>query len=298
MAFSQSILPMETIPKITATDLIDRYEVILLDAYGVLVSGDGALPGAAELIAALNRRGQSYCMVTNSASRLPETAAQRYRGFGLDIVPERIITAGSLLAPYFSAHGLVGARCIVLGPADSLRYVELAGGRVVGVDEEFDALVVCDEMGFDFLETVDAVISRLIARYDQGGAVPLILPNPDLIYPTGRGFGITSGSMALMMEAALRLRYPGRDIAGFVPLGKPHPAIFEEAVRRAGSRNMVMVGDQLETDVRGANAFGIASALVAGGVTSAAIPAAAPRPTWLLQSLAPGETGQSSPPTP
>jgi HAD superfamily hydrolase (TIGR01450 family) len=280
---------MEAIPKITATELMDRYEVLLLDAYGVLVTGDGALPGAAEFIDALNRRGQRYYMLTNSASRLPETAAKRYRGFGLDIAPDRIITSGALLVPYFSAHGLVGARCIVLGPADSLRYVELAGGRVVGLEDDFDALVVCDEMGFPFLESVDAAISRLIEQFDRGSAVPLILPNPDLIYPTGRGFGITSGSIALMIEAALRLRYPDRNIAGFVPLGKPHPAIFEEAVRRAGLCNMVMIGDQLETDVRGADAFGIDSALVAGGVAGAAIPEGAPRPTWLLTSLALGE---------
>lgn len=278
---------METIPKITASALMERYEILLLDAYGVLVSDEGALPGAAELIAALNRRGQGYYMLTNSASRLPETAAQRYQGFGLDLAPSRIITSGALLAPHFSAHGLVGARCIVLGPADSLRYVELAGGRVVGLEDDFDALVVCDEAGFPFLETVDAVISRLFERFDRGEVVPLILPNPDLIYPTGRGFGITSGSIALIIEAALRLRYPSQKIAGFVFLGKPHPAIFDEAVRRAGSRNMVMIGDQLETDVRGANAYGIDSALVASGVARSTIPADAPHPTWLLDSLAP-----------
>lgn len=276
---------MKTIPKITASELMDRYEILLLDAYGVLVTGEGALPGAAELIAALNRRGQGYYMLTNSASRLPETAAKRYQGFGLDIAPSRIITSGALLAPYFSAHRLAGGRCIVLGPADSLRYVELAGGRIVGLEDDFDALVVCDEAGFPFLETVDKVISRLFARFDRGEFVPLILPNPDLIYPTGLGFGITSGSIALMIEAALKLRYPDRDISGFVPLGKPHPAIFEEAVRRAGSRNMVMIGDQLDTDIRGANAFGIDSALVAGGVAGSAIPDDAPHPTWLLPSL-------------
>lgn len=264
---------------------MDRYEALLLDAYGVLVTGEGALPGAVELIDALNRRGQAYYMLTNSASRLPEAAAKRYQGFGLDIAPSRIITSGGLLAPYFGAHGLIGARCLVLGPEDSLRYVELAGGRVAGLEDDFDAVVVCDEMGFPFLETVDAVISRLCEQLDRGREAPLILPNPDLIYPTGRGFGLTAGSIALVIEAALKLRYPDRAIAGFVPLGKPHPAIFEEAVRRAGTRNLVMIGDQLETDVRGANAFGIDSALVAGGVAGDAIPGVAPHPTWLLESL-------------
>ena len=52
----------------------------------------------------------------------------------------------------------------------------------------------------------------------------LILPNPDLIYPRGEhSFGIAAGGVALLFEAALRRRYPGRDDLAFVRLGKPQP---------------------------------------------------------------------------
>jgi ribonucleotide monophosphatase NagD (HAD superfamily) len=47
-----------------------------------------------------------------------------------------------------------------------------------------------------------------------------------------------------------------------------------------------MIGDQVETDIRGAAAVGIDSALVAGGVAGAQL-ASAIRPTYRLQSLAP-----------
>lgn len=278
--------PHTPIPSIDIADLIDRYEVILLDAYGVLVTLAGPLPGACELLETLNRRGQAYYMLTNGAARLPETAARRYREFGLAISAERIITSASLLKPSFAAQGLVGRRCRVLGPADSLRYVELAGGQAVGLEEDFEVLVVCDQSGFPFLETVDGTISALIEKIEAGRPATMILPNPDLIFPTGRGFGITSGGIALLIEAALALRYPARDDLRFIRLGKPHAAIFEEAERRAGSRDMVMIGDQLETDIRGANDFGIDSALVLGGVVSAeAVVLGGARPTFLLPSL-------------
>ena len=42
-----------------------------------------------------------------------------------------------------------------------------------------------------------------------------------------------------------------------------------KGLKRTGTRDMVMLGDTLETDIRGANAFGIDSVLVAGGVTPA-----------------------------
>ncbi len=282
-------MPAIPVPVIAIEDLMDRYEVLLLDAYGVLVTRDGPLPGAAALVDALNRRGRPWYLLTNGAARLPENAARRYQGFGLAIPAERIITSASLLVPHFRAEGLIGKRCAVLGPADSLRYVELAGGRPVPAGEDFEVLVVCDQSGFPFLDTLDAVISRLFARIDAGLPVPLILPNPDLVYPTGRGFGITSGCIALVIEAALRLRYPNRPDLAFVRLGKPHAAIFEEAARRAGGGDMVMIGDQLETDIRGAAAFGIDSALVAGGVADVGQAAeGGVRPTWLLASLNPG----------
>ena len=69
----------------TVYDLIERYRVVLLDAYGVLVDASSVLAGAADLIAELNSTHKPYFIVTNDASRLPETCSRRYRELGLDI---------------------------------------------------------------------------------------------------------------------------------------------------------------------------------------------------------------------
>ncbi len=279
---------MKTIPEITAEKLITDYSVILLDAYGVLVDMQGALPGAKNLIEKLNRIKKPYFILTNDASKLPQTSARLYRKFGLDIAPGRIITSGTLLKDYFKTNGLIDARCAVLGPEDSVRYVEAAGGQQVSEREGFDVLVLADEAGFPFLETIDAVLTALFHKLDRRETVHLILPNPDLIYPKAdNGFGITSGCIALMIEAALRLRYPNRDQLSFARLGKPHAAIFEKALSLSGTRDMVLIGDQLETDIRGANKFGIDCVLVDSGVTQiSATELPGPiRPTYRLAAL-------------
>lgn len=277
---------MTDTPEIGLDALLSRYDVLLLDAYGVLVHSAGALPGASELIARLNAATKAYYALTNDASKLPATAARRYQGYGLAIDPERIITSGLLLERHFAEHELVGARCAVLGPEDSRRYVERAGGQIVAPSEPFEVLVLADESGFPFLETVDATLSALFRALDEERAVHLVLPNPDLIYPNGRGFGFGSGSVALMFEAALRLRYPDRTGLCFVRLGKPQPAMFAEARRRSGTMNMVMLGDQLEADIGGAAAFGLDSVLVGTGVSVASdTTAAGVRPTYRLRSL-------------
>ncbi len=116
----------------------------------------------------------------------------------------------------------------------------------------------------------------------------LVCPNPDLLFPKGEGsYGLTAGTVALVLEESLATRYARSGAFRFERLGKPHRPIFDEAARRAGTRSLVMLGDQLHTDIAGANDFGIDSALVLTGVSrDVAGVDRALRPTWILPSLA------------
>ena len=255
--------------RITAEQLAARYQVALLDAYGVIVDGAGLLPGARSLLRSLESHRRSLLVVTNDASRLPETAAARFQALGLAIPAERIITSGSLVAPYFAAHGLHGARTMVLGTADSVSYVRAAGGEIAPVrpDSDIDALVVCDEEGFSFVAGMEAAISAVARQLMRGREVALIAPNPDVIFPKSEGvYGYTGGAVALLLEAGLARLLPERAPV-FARLGKPFAPMYERARELAGTDRLVMVGDQLETDIQGANQAGIDSVLVDTGVS-------------------------------
>jgi glycerol-1-phosphatase len=260
---------MLNIPEVSIETLIERYDVLLFDAYGVLVHATGALPGAVELLNHLTRIGKPFYILTNDASKLPTTAARRYQGYGLPIPPEVMVTSGGLLTGHFKRYGLRGARCVVLGPEDSLKYVEKAGGRVVPVGKDFDVLIIADEAGFPFLETLDRLLTSLFHAIDRRQKVHLILPNPDIIYPKAHGeFGFSAGSIAGIFESALHLRYPQQNHFQFTRLGKPEKGLFEEALSRSGTRHMVMIGDQLETDIQGARAYGLDAVLMETGITT------------------------------
>lgn len=247
-----------------------RHRAVFLDAYGVLVNGAGAIDGAAEAIARLERDGKPWFVMTNDASRLPATMSSRFRELGLAIPASRIVGSADVLPAFFTSRGLRGARTVVLGAPDSHALVRDAGAHLVDPshDLDFDVLVLADQTGFPMLETFDRVVTGLFRAIDRGAVPTLVLPNPDRVYPKHEGaYGIASGSIAALIEAALAVRAkPGRAFT-FECLGKPCAPIFEEACRRAGTRDAVLFGDQLLTDVRGANAFGIASALVGTGVT-------------------------------
>jgi ribonucleotide monophosphatase NagD (HAD superfamily) len=72
-----------------------------------------------------------------------------------------------------------------------------------------------------------------------------------------------------MCAAALPVRYPHRTDRRLARLGKPYAAMCTAALRRSGTRNMVMIGDPLETDIRGARAFGHEAVWVSTGATAA-----------------------------
>jgi HAD superfamily hydrolase (TIGR01450 family) len=277
--------------EITRDGLIAGWDFFLLDAYGVLVDEAGALPGAAALVSDLVRAGKSFAVVTNDASRLPEKVANRLRRLGMAVTPDQVLTSGTLMADYFQEHQLAGARCMVFGTEDSCEYVRSAGGVPIAHhhDEDYQLFAACDDAGFPFLESLDMALSSLYRQCDRGEAPHLLLPNPDLVYSKARGrYGFTAGAVALLLEEALGRRYPGRNLR-FSRLGKPYPPLFRAAQARAGGGSVVMVGDQLETDIAGARAAGIDAVLLGTGVSrwqdSAATLAPSIWPTHLLERL-------------
>lgn len=277
----------------TIQALLDDYDGILLDAYGVLVDARGLLPGAAALLGELARRRTPYAIVTNDASRSAATYVERFARLGIALEPERIVTSGSLLPGYFRDRGLAGARTAVLGTKDSIAYVREGGGVSIPIEPgmEIDALAVCDDAGTPFLEGIELGFSAVVRAVEAGRVPALVLPNPDLIYPKGAGeYGYTAGAMALLIEAALARRWPDRRLR-FDHLGKPEPHLFAEAQRRLGTARVVMIGDQLETDVAGARAAGIDAALVDGVSRWEGPPAGEAltgiAPTYLLATIEP-----------
>jgi HAD superfamily hydrolase (TIGR01450 family) len=278
-------------PETVAIDaLIERYEVLLIDAYGVLNDARGALPGAAALIAALRSRGARFMVATNDASRLPATVAARLRGFGVEVDDDQVLTSGALLGPYITERDLAGGRFLVLGTDDSRRYITDAGGEVAEPDPQarYDAIVVADDEGYDFLPGVEAALNAALSQIERGEPPALVLPNPDLIYPRGEGaFGFTSGAVALLIEAGLERRLGAR-APRFDRLGKPNRPFFAEARRRAGTDSLVMIGDQLETDIAGARRVGFDAALLTTGVSRWTGGSGDRAPTYLLESLQPG----------
>lgn len=247
--------------------LIQNYDGLLIDAYGVLVHDKGCYEGAAGIVNLLTTSKTPYLVVTNDASRSIASLYQRFQVLGLDIPEDRITSSGSMLKPYFELKNLQGKNAIVLGTKDSVEMAEIAGAVIVAPESEdsVDVIIMGDEIESNLLEHCEIILSRIINAYDAGRKIELIVPNSDVIYPKEKGFGFTAGAFANMIEGGLAVARPNCDWT-FTSLGKPEAFLFENAIRILKSKNLLMVGDQILTDILGAKNNGLDSLLVCSGI--------------------------------
>ena len=247
---------------------------LLLDLDGVLVLQGRALPGAQDALRDLDRRGLPFHVVTNTSLFSRESLSAWGRSVGLDVPADRITSALSASAAY-TAHAFPGQALYVIASEDARR--EFAGQRLLSNDEadapdaEAAAVVVGDapeEATYDNLNRA----FRLIRR-----GARLIGMHKIRWWLTPAGPTLHSGAFVAGLEFAAGVR-------GMI-LGKPSPAFFREAadeilteVMRAAPpgppslrpprprrASVLMVGDDLWTDVLAAQRLGLRGAFVLSG---------------------------------
>lgn len=237
-------------------DIADRFDVFLLDAFGVLNIGDTAIPGTPDRVRAFQAVGKRVLIVSNAAS-VPRPALQeKYRRLGYDFAIDDIITSR-------------GAAIAAGGNDTPTRW------GVMGLDsevmEDFGPLaweLLCDDPAAyaradAFLLTGagnwTASRQNLLEAALRDRPREVRVANPDIVAPREDGFSTEPGYYAHQIA----------DRTGITPrfFGKPFANIYDLAFARLGPvdrSRVVMVGDSLHTDILGGHAAGIASVLIAG----------------------------------
>ena len=257
------------------SSLIEQYDALFFDSFGVLIDGINALPGAVALVDRMNAESVNYFVVTNDASVSLESRVKTFTAKGFSIPVDRIINSGSLIAGYYEKHNLQGSSTLVLGTQDAKDYAIAAGAKLVELDGDIepDVIVLGHSGPHDWETNLEKLLALFSRRFQQHNPVRLVLPNPDFIYPNGPGnFGFGAAAFVDLLEQALVRLHGSHDTLVASKLGKPYSPIFTAAVVRASTNHAVMIGDQLETDIAGANNVGIDSAVVTTGINRRSTP--------------------------
>lgn len=264
-----TVLTGSTVP------LVHRYDTALLDLDGVVYLQEEPVDFAAAALAAARDSGMRLEFVTNNASRRPDAVVTLLDKVGVPATVEEVVTSAQASAALLAEQLPAGSTVLVVGSdalADELivcglRPVSSADDRPVAVVQGFAASV-----GWAQLAEATVAINAG-ARW--------IATNNDSTVPSPRGRLPGNGALVAAVAAAT-----GRQPDEIV--GKPHPRLHAESVRRSGAVRPLVVGDRLDTDIEGAQNAGCDSLLVLTGVAHPADLLRAPahwRPTYISADL-------------
>lgn len=255
--------------------IADSYDGFLVDLDGVVWIGREPVPGSPEALAALLAAGKEIVFVTNNPGKPPERYSERLAAMGVEVGPERIVSAGMVAATLAGEAAGPGGGAFVIG-AEPLKEMVAAAGAEVLEGEAGQAarvVVVSGHRGFDYEELLNAKLAL-----DGGAALVATSHDPTMPMPGGEWPG--TGSILAAVETASGAR---AEIGG-----KPERHLFELALAQIpGAERVAMVGDRISSDIAGGAAAGLETVLVLSGTSDAEDAAAAePAPTHVVANLA------------
>lgn len=228
------------------------YKGYLIDLDGTVYRGAERIEGAVSFINKLRERSIPYLFVTNNSTKSPKQVAAHLQQFSIDANEDDVLTS-SLAAATVIRKENKGASVYMIGET-GLREALIEQGLHL-TKQDPDYVVV----GLDRQLTYDKLATACLAIRD--GAL-FYSTNADKAIPTERGLLPGNGSVTTLIAEA----------TGAEPLyiGKPAAKMVDEALDRLGlNRNEVlMIGDNYETDILAGINAGVDTLLVHTGVTT------------------------------
>ncbi|MFW7414960.1 HAD-IIA family hydrolase [Demequina sp. SO4-18] len=254
--------------------LFTAFDTALVDLDGVTYRGPHAIPSAPPGLAAAREAGMSVVFVTNNASREPQTVAAHLTDLGMPASVGEVMTAAQAVAALMLESLDKGSSVYVVGGAGLRTAVAEAGYDIVdSADPAPDAVVQGFSPDVSWRELAEASYAiRAGARY--------FASNKDLTIPNERGVAPGNGALVNVVVTATGVVPPGA--------GKPEPAMFRLAAAKADAKRPMVIGDRLDTDLKGGRAAGFPGLLVLTGVDGVREAIMAPptdRPSFLGRDL-------------
>ena len=219
---------------------------VLLDLSGVLYVGDQAVDGAVASVNELKVAGIPHCFITNTTRRTQQAIVSSLNKLGFDIASEDILTAASATLDYIKEHHL---------KPHSLVHANLKEQFSVIESDSPDTVVLGDAAeDFNYLNLNRAF--RVLMQHEGNHLVSM---GYNRYFRESGGLSLDLGAFTAALEFA-----SGRQA---IIMGKPSADFFLQAVSRLDREpsQVLMIGDDVESNVNGALDAGLQACLVKTG---------------------------------
>ena len=275
-------------------DILDEFDGLILDGYGVINVGVNLVDGIEDLLQVAADRNKPVVVLTNGGSFETSVAAEKYAKWRLPIMPNAVVSSRDAL------HAAL-CRSATVSPPTAPGVIGCLGAAVTPLSGD-DILAYGKTE--DFWHKAEAfALLGVIDWTDQDQASfevalnarprPVFVANPDVAAPQAGHFSPEPGYwMARAMQAA---QMPAQGGAVYW-YGKPYRPAFDLALdrlnklagRQLDRHRVAMVGDSLHTDILGGGSAGLQTVLITGaglfrdGGADRFIAATGIQPDWIV----------------
>lgn len=244
------------------SEIVDSYDAFFVDLWGCVVDGVSAFPEAVSCLRTLRAEGRKVVLLTN-VPRPTATVRERIESIG--VVPDcydAMVTSGDATIqalnrredPRYAAFGTryfhIGANANdpLLGAIDGTETQDVA-------DADYILVTGFRSRNGESPEIYAGIFAAALAR-----GLPLVCANPDRASSHGDRIVYRAGAVAEAYERRGGVVHNnGKPDAGIYRLGFTH-------LDGVDPRRVLMVGDNLATDIVGARDAGIDALWIAGGL--------------------------------
>lgn len=247
-------------PIVNISKVVEPFNTIVVGFNGVLSEGNGVKAEAVNALVNMKKAGKHLVLLSNSAWRVAYMVKYLHENKVPVAIFDTIVTAGEILHYKFKARQ---GDFAAIGTA----YYKIGDNRDMGVFSDLDYQPVDDISRADFIFMSEAAKnSDVIEDY-----LPLLEHAASLGIPmvcSGNDTSSYKGGEICLAPGAIAEQYA---VLGgkIITVGKPDAKILAYAIdgiENVKKESVLVIGDNIATDIKGANLLGVACALLSKGV--------------------------------
>ena len=227
-----------------------NFDLFFIDIWGVLHNGVSLFENSIHTLNELEKLDKEYILLTN-APRPNSTVVKFLQKMGLESKKcQKVYTSGEAALNYLN-FDLAGQKFFHIGPPRDFDLFKLFEKNKVNNVEDSEFLL-CTGLFDEYDEELDYYKKLFKNKTDK----KMICTNPDLIVDREDERELCAGSVAKVFE----------ELGGKVYyFGKPYPLVYNQATKTK-NKKILCIGDNLNTDIKGANIQNFNSLIIADGI--------------------------------
>ena len=230
--------------------IADNYDLFYIDLWGVIHNGLELHKNAVQVLLNLVKMDKSFVLLTN-APRPNKTVKNFLEKMGLGHqLREHVFTSGEAALNYLEKNYLSKQFYHIGPPRDFDLFNLFKKNKSENIkDSEY---LLCTGL-FDDYDKDLTFYKNLLTDHTSK---KMICTNPDLIVDRGNIRELCAGSVAMVFEKM------GGKVIYF---GKPYPEVYNQSINN-DNKKILAIGDNLNTDIKGANLLNYDSLLIINGI--------------------------------